>query len=78
MASAWGEVGAELWHMNNVSGPLLSFKAPDIPVAQWLNLPPGKSYIFVAGDRARFTIEGDPCLTGDSHGKVKRHGMWMQ
>jgi len=72
------EVGAELWHMNNISGPLLSFKAPDIPVAQWLSLPHGKSYIFVGGDGARFTMEGDPCLTGDFHGKVKRHGMWMQ
>jgi succinate dehydrogenase/fumarate reductase flavoprotein subunit len=72
------EVGAELWHMNNISGPLLSFKAPDIPVAQWLNLPHGKSYMFVGGDGARFTMEGDPCITGDLHGKVKRHGVWMQ
>jgi hypothetical protein len=23
-------------------------------------------------------MEGDPCVTGDFHGKVKRHGMWMQ
>jgi succinate dehydrogenase/fumarate reductase flavoprotein subunit len=72
------EVGADLWHMNNISGPLMSFKAPEIPVAQWLSLPHGKSYIFVGGDGARFTMEGDPCLTGDLHGKVKRHGLWMQ
>jgi succinate dehydrogenase/fumarate reductase flavoprotein subunit len=72
------EVGADLWHMNNISGPLMSFKAPEIAVAQWLNLPHGKSYLFVAGDGARFTMEGDPCVTGDMHGKVKRHGMWMQ
>jgi len=72
------EVGAELWHMNNISGPLVSFKAPEIPVAQWLTLPHGKSYLFVGGDGARFTMEGDPCVTGDFHGKVKRHGMWMQ
>jgi succinate dehydrogenase/fumarate reductase flavoprotein subunit len=72
------EVGAELWHMNNISGPLLSFKAPEIPVAQWLSLPHGKSYIFVGADAARFTMEGDPCVTGDLHGKVKRHGVWMQ
>ena len=72
------EVGAELWHMNNVSGPLLSFKAPDIPVAQWLNLPHGKSFLFVAKDGTRFTMEGDPCFTGDLHGKVKRHGTWGQ
>jgi len=72
------EVGADLWHMNNISGPLMSFKAPEIPVAQWLNLPHGKSYIFVAGDGTRFTMEGDPCFTGDLHGKVKRHGAWAQ
>ncbi|MEI9996926.1 MAG: FAD-dependent oxidoreductase [Rhizomicrobium sp.] len=72
------EVGADLWHMNNISGPLLSFKAPEIPVAQWLNLPHGRSYIFVAGDGTRFTMEGDPCVTGDLHGKVKRHGAWAQ
>jgi succinate dehydrogenase/fumarate reductase flavoprotein subunit len=72
------EVGAELWHMNNISGPLLSFKAPDIPVAQWLNLPQGTNYIFVAADGARFTMEGNPCVTGDFHGKVKRHGVWGQ
>jgi succinate dehydrogenase/fumarate reductase flavoprotein subunit len=72
------EVGADLWHMNNISGPLMSFKAPEIAIAQWLNLPHGKSYLFVAGDGARFTMEGDPCVTGDMHGKVKRHGMWMQ
>jgi len=72
------EVGAELWHMNNISGPLLSFKAPEIAVAQWLNLPPGNSYMFVAGDGTRFTMEGDPCITSDLHGKVKRHGEWGQ
>ncbi|NPD66814.1 FAD-binding protein (plasmid) [Lichenicola cladoniae] len=72
------EVGAQLWHMNNISGPLLSFKAPEIAVAQWLNLPHGKSYLFVASDGSRFTMEGDPCLTGDLHGKVKRHGQWGQ
>jgi len=72
------EVGAELWHMNNISGPLMSFKAPEVSVAQWLNLPHGKSYIFVASDGTRFTMEGDPCFTGDLHGKVKRHGAWMQ
>jgi succinate dehydrogenase/fumarate reductase flavoprotein subunit len=72
------EAGADLWHMNNISGPILSFKAPEIPVAQWLNLPHGRSYIFVAGDGTRFTMEGDPCVTGDLHGKVKRNGAWTQ
>jgi succinate dehydrogenase/fumarate reductase flavoprotein subunit len=72
------EVGAQLWHMNNISGPILSFKAPEIAVAQWLNLPKGTSYLFVARDGSRFTMEGDPCITGDLHGKVKRHGYWGQ
>lgn len=72
------EVGADLWHMNNVSGPILSFKAPDIPVAQWLNLPHGKSYVFVGADGGRFTMEGEPCSVGDAHGKVRRHGQWQQ
>ncbi|CAN5136968.1 FAD-binding protein [soil metagenome] len=72
------EIGAELWHMNNVSGPILSFKVPEIPVAQWLNLPHGKSYIFVAADGTRFTMEGEPCSVGDFHGKVERHGDWTQ
>ena len=72
------EVGADLWHMNNVSGPLLSFKAPEIAVAQWLHLPHAGNFLFVARDGARFTMEGEPCLTGDAHGKVKRHGAWMQ
>ena len=71
-------IGAELWHMNNVSGPILAFKAPDIEVAQWLNLPHGKSFVFVAADGMRFTMEGEPCSVGDFHGKVNRHGVWMQ
>lgn len=72
------EAGADLWHMNNVSGPILSFKTPEIPVAQWLNLPHGQSYIFVGADGDRFTMEGEPCSGGDAHGKVKRHGQWGQ
>jgi len=72
------QIGAELWHMNNVSGPILAFKAPDIPVAQWLNLPHGKSYLFVGADGSRFTMEGEPCSVGDAHGKVERHGVWQQ
>lgn len=72
------EVGADLWHMSNVSGPLLSFKAPGINVAQWINLPHCNSYLFVGADGKRFTMEGEPCSTGDRHGKVLRHGQWVQ
>jgi len=72
------EIGAELWHMNNVSGPILAFKAPEIPVAQWRNLPHGSSYLLVAVDGTRFTMEGEPCSVGDFHGKVEQHGVWQQ
>lgn len=72
------EVGADLWHMNNVSGPILAFKAPELPVAQWLNLPHGTSFLFIGADGDRFTMEGEPCSGGDAHGKVKRHGQWGQ
>lgn len=72
------EVGADLWHMNNIAGPELFFKAKDIPVAQWINLPHANSYIFVGADGTRFTAEGQGVQGADRHGKVKRHGQWMQ
>jgi succinate dehydrogenase/fumarate reductase flavoprotein subunit len=72
------EIGADLWHMANVSGPILGFKAPEIPTSMWLNLPHANSYIFVGADGRRFTMEGEPCLVADRHGKVKRHGVWVQ
>lgn len=71
-------VGAELWHMRNLSGPMLAFKVPALPVAQWLNLPHGNSYLFVGNSGTRFTMEGQPCSVGDRHGKVKRNGVWVE
>ena len=44
------EVGADLWHMSNIAGPEFFFKAPEIPVSRWINLPHVNNYIFVAGD----------------------------
>lgn len=72
------EVGAQLWHMNNIAGPELFFKAPELPVSRWINLPNVDSYIFVAGDGKRFVAEGTQCMGADRHGKVNYHGMWMQ
>ena len=72
------EVGADLWHMSNIAGPELSFKVPEIPVAGWINISHAKSYIYVAGDGTRFTAEGPPAMGADRHGKVKRHGAWIQ
>jgi succinate dehydrogenase/fumarate reductase flavoprotein subunit len=72
------EVGAELWHMNNIAGPELFFKAPEIPVARWINFPHVDNYIFVGGDGKRFIAEGQQGMAVDRHGKVNYHGMWMQ
>jgi succinate dehydrogenase/fumarate reductase flavoprotein subunit len=72
------EVGADLWHMANIAGPEFFFKAPEIAVSRWINLPHVDSYLFAAGDGTRFTAEGTPCMGADRHGKVKYHGMWMQ
>jgi succinate dehydrogenase/fumarate reductase flavoprotein subunit len=71
------EAGAELWHMSNIAGPIFCFKAPEIPVSRWTNIP-GHSYVWVAGDGKRFMAEGVICLEADRHGKIKYHGDWMQ
>ena len=72
------EIGADLWHMSNIAGPELFFKAPELPVARWINFPHVDSYIFVAADGKRFIAEGDQCMGTDRHGKFSYHGMWMQ
>jgi succinate dehydrogenase/fumarate reductase flavoprotein subunit len=72
------EVGAELWHMANIAGPEFFFKAPDINVSRWINIPHVNSYLFAAADGTRFTAEGTPCMGADRHGKIDYHGAWMQ
>jgi len=72
------EVGADLWHMSNVSGPEFFFKAPEIPVSRWINIPHVNSFMFVASDGERFMAEGALAMGADRHGKIKRHGLWMQ
>lgn len=71
------EVGAELWHMSNLAGPVLMFKAPEIPVSRWTSIP-GHNYLWVARDGRRFLAEGLICIESDRHGKVKYHDSWMQ
>jgi succinate dehydrogenase/fumarate reductase flavoprotein subunit len=72
------DAGADLWHMTNIAGPEFFFKAPDIPVSRWINIPHQDSYLFIASDGKRFTAEGTPCMGADRHGKTKVHGVWMQ
>lgn len=71
------EAGAQLWHMNNIAGPEFFFKAPDLPVSRWTNIP-GKNYLWIARDGTRFAAEGVICLEADRHGKVNFHGEWIQ
>lgn len=72
------EVGAELWHMNNIAAPELNFKAPEFPVALQFNTPPAGAYLFVAADSERFMGEGPSVIGSDRHGKINFHGLWMQ
>ncbi len=67
-------VGADLWHMANVCGPVLSFKAPGVEWAfgAGFSLPAG-GYIFVANDATRFVNENLP----SRHGKVAYHGTYV-
>jgi succinate dehydrogenase/fumarate reductase flavoprotein subunit len=67
------KVGADLWHMNNMAGPGLDFKAPELPYAM---APPQeimrKNCIFVGKDGTRFMDENQE----QRHGKVYFHGEW--
>jgi succinate dehydrogenase/fumarate reductase flavoprotein subunit len=67
-------VGADLWHMANVCGPVLSYKAPGFEWAfgAGFTLPAG-GYIFVASDATRFVNENQPAR----HGKVAYHGTYV-
>ena len=47
--------GADLWHMGNVAGPSLSFRAPGVDWAFGAGFSsPGGGYIFVANHATRF------------------------
>ena len=79
------EAGADLWHMNNIAGPYLAFKAPDIPVAARLGALNANSYLYVGGDGTRFVGEGANFLVKDGrqlstikHGKIYRNGRYVQ
>jgi succinate dehydrogenase/fumarate reductase flavoprotein subunit len=69
------EVGADLWHMDNVAGPAFLFKAPDQPVATMIRMP-APNFILVGKDGTRFVAEGDP-LGMSNHGKILRNGRWV-
>jgi succinate dehydrogenase/fumarate reductase flavoprotein subunit len=73
------EVGADLWHMNNIAGPWFCFKAPGIPSA--FEIAPlhfardvAGGAILVGPNGKRFIDEKHK----DKHGKIKVLGRWMQ
>ena len=79
------QADAELWHMNNIAGPYLGFKAPDIPVSARLGALKAHNYIYVGGDATRFVGEGANFLVKDGrqlsaikHGKILINGRYVQ
>jgi len=79
------QVGAELWHMNNIAGPYLAFKAPGIPVCARLGPLHAHSYVYVGGDGRRFVSESANFLMKEGrqlspikHGKILRNGRYVQ
>ena len=78
------ELGAALWHMNNIAGPYFYFKAPEFDVASRL-LVPGKSYIYVGKDGTRFISETPTIVVEKGaqsyeakHGKIFKNGRYIQ
>ena len=79
------QAGAELWHMNNIAGPYLAFKAPGIPVGARLGALNAHSYLYVGCDATRFVSESANFLVKDGrqlspikHGKILRNGRYVQ
>jgi succinate dehydrogenase/fumarate reductase flavoprotein subunit len=78
-------VGADLWHMNNIAGPMLAFKAPEHPVCARLGAAKADSYLYVGrdgtrfiGEAANFKVEGGRQHSPIKHGKVLRNGRYVQ
>jgi succinate dehydrogenase/fumarate reductase flavoprotein subunit len=79
------QAGAELWHMNNIAGPFLAFKAPELPVSARLGALRAHSYLYVAGDAKRFVSESANFLVRNGrqlspikHGKILQNGRYVQ
>jgi len=78
------DVGADLWHMQNISGPQYSFKLPDMDVVMYPRGMQGDSYIYVAGTGNRFVCEqayfrqtSEGLQYPVKHGKILVHGQWV-
>jgi len=68
-------VGSDLWHMDSLAGPTLSFKPPHFDFALGgAGSPRNGGYIWVAKDGTRFINENTP----SRHGKIAYHGTFIQ
>jgi succinate dehydrogenase/fumarate reductase flavoprotein subunit len=65
-------VGADLWHISVLAGPLYGFKPPNRDFTQSGQNFPGYSFIYVGPDGTRFTNE----LQSQRHGSINYHGAW--
>lgn len=78
------DVGADLWHMNNIAGPQYSFKLPDKDVVVYPRRMPGNSYIYIAATSERFVCEEAYLVQTPEgprypvrHGKIWKYGQWI-
>jgi succinate dehydrogenase/fumarate reductase flavoprotein subunit len=68
------EVGADLWHMNNVAGPDYNLKVPDLRMSFGYSTSIGRrNCIYVGRDGRRFWDEAQRTR----HGKMNQAGVWM-
>ena len=72
-------VGADLWHMNNIAGPLYQLKVPEFPTAMGLTPLNSASELLggmiVVGANGRRFMNEKPRF---AHGKMKINGQWTQ
>jgi succinate dehydrogenase/fumarate reductase flavoprotein subunit len=69
------EVGADLWHMDNVAGPDFNLKVPELRMSFGYSLGGflGKNCITVGADGTRFWNETE----ASRHGKIQQSGTWI-
>jgi succinate dehydrogenase/fumarate reductase flavoprotein subunit len=68
------EIGADLWHMNNVAGPDFNLKVPDLKMSFGYSLGLGRrNCIYVGRAGTRFWDESQ----ASRHGKILQSGTWI-
>jgi succinate dehydrogenase/fumarate reductase flavoprotein subunit len=65
-------VGADLWHMMNIAGPMINYKPPDVDYVLTLS-PKEQNFIYIGPDGTRFDDEHVHLR----HGKEEWEGVWV-